>query len=611
MERITRAFVFRKQKLIFTVLFVLLFCIFVLVSLLFSSYSQRSIERNTINFMSLINYQIDLQINNAFASIDQVLFAGPLYPDFARTIREARAPGTVQSAERSRKINDFLRLSSWVVPYLHLITFVDNEGEFFGLQGWTPEHQETIRTNIRLLKDSGRNIFVTSTAARNWFESAEREIFSVLCILRDTDTGDRLGYVCVDIDFKDFIQRILSKQTGYQDNHFLVFEDSRFMFSDGDTEFSFSQIAGGKDITGELRSGMRRLLRQSVYRSIIDSDQYLFLMHRNARSGWVLVQYQDMRSIASSTRAAAGLYFGVITVLLLISISFLYILNLLTFRSVRQLIVGMKKVEHGEILPIDNPGSRDSEIGQLIISFNNMANNLRESIYRQYILKTQQKRTELKILQSQINPHFLANTLNLIQSIARADKNRIIPRITGNLIHMFRYSIDGRTEVRIGEEIDHIGKYTEIQELRFPGRCTVNYEIGPGVLDLKMIKFILQPLVENSYYHGIERTSRKGRITVRIAETESNRVCITVEDNGVGIEQGRLEKIREELDVQRDKLNTLDETEGVGIKNVCYRIRDYYGEDYGLEIFSTRGSGTTTKVTIPRQTFESGEAGSS
>jgi len=263
----------------------------------------------------------------------------------------------------------------------------------------------------------------------------------------------------------------------------------------------------------------------------------------------------------------------------------------------------MKRVEKGEIFPIDNPGNGDNEIGQLIISFNNMANNLRESIYRQYILKTQQQRTELKILQSQINPHFLANTLNLIQSIARAEQNKIIPKITKNLIHMFRYSIDGRTEVPVSEEIDHIQKYIEIQELRFPGRCTVEYDVGQGVLNLKMIKFILQPLVENSYYHGIERTSRKGRIAVRVMEVENDRICILVEDNGVGIEGEKLERIRKELEVQRDKLNILDDPEGLGIRNVCLRIKDHYGEDYGLEIFSTVDKGTTIKVIIPRQTF--------
>ena len=603
MRRIGKIFAFKKQRMIFTILFVLLFLLFVLASLFFTYYSQKRVEKNTINFMSLINYQIDLQITNAFRVIDRVLFAGTLYRDFSKIMSDYDDLDDIQYFDRSIKIYDFIKLSNWVNPYILSLTFVDNSGDFFNVMGGTENHQKNLFGNIDRLERSGNKLLMTPIEKNNWFFSVERQIFSVFSILNDTNSGERFGYACVDIDFKDFIERILSKQAGQQGNYFLIYENSRFVYGDGDAEFALTQITNGRDISIELPAALGGKLDQRVYRSTIDNDEYLFVMHTNERTGWLLVQYLNMKNIKTSNRAVAGLYFTVIILLLLISIIFIYILNQLTFRSVKELIVGMKRVEKGEIFPIDNPGNGDNEIGQLIVSFNNMANNLRESIYRQYILKTQQQRTELKILQSQINPHFLANTLNLIQSIARSEKNKIIPKITKNLIHMFRYSIDGRTEVPVSEEIDHIRKYIEIQELRFPGRCAVEYDVSRDVMTLKMIKFILQPLVENSYYHGIERTSRKGEIAVRVMEVENDRVCIQVEDNGVGIDEEKLERIRNELEVPRDKLNILDDTEGLGIMNVCLRIRDYYGDDYGLEIFSTVNKGTTVRVIIPRQTF--------
>jgi two-component system, sensor histidine kinase YesM len=603
MERFRKIFAFKTQRKVFALIFLVLVFLFILASLFFSYYSQKRIEKNTINFMSLINYQIDVQINNIFKSINRVLFVGTLYPDFIEVLSAYRDLDKIEDYERALKINEFIRLSNWVNPYILTLTFVDNEGTIFNVMGGTDRQLEHINENIDRLDKSGKNILLTPIDKNTWFNLVERNGFSVFGILNDTNSREKFGYACIDIDFKDFIEKILSKQTEYQGNYFLIYENARLIYSDGNNEFGYSQITSGKDISGQLQSSLGKRSFQNVFRSSIDNEEYLVVMHTNERTGWVLAQYQNIRKIKSSNRAVSFLYFAIIIPLLLISIFFLYILNQSTFKSVRKLVAGMEKVEKGEIVPIENPEKGDYEIGQLIDSFNNMANNLRESIYRQYILKTEQKRTELKILQSQINPHFLANTLNLIQSIARAEKNEIIPKISQNLIKMFRYSIDGRTEVFVREEIEHIKKYIEIQDLRFPGRCTVEYEINQDVLNLKMIKFILQPLVENSYYHGIERTSREGRILVRIVEIENDEICISVIDNGVGIEAGKLSKIKEELEVQRDKLVYLDDHEGLGIKNVCFRIKDYYGEKYGLEIFSTHGTGTTIKVIIPKQTF--------
>jgi two-component system sensor histidine kinase YesM len=261
----------------------------------------------------------------------------------------------------------------------------------------------------------------------------------------------------------------------------------------------------------------------------------------------------------------------------------------------------MKRAERGEMVAIDHPKRGDYEIGRLIESYNDMVNNLRESIYRQYVLKSEQKKAELRILQSQINPHFLANTLYLIQSIARRDSNKIIPKVTQNLIGMFRYSIDGRTEVPIYEEIEQIKRYVEIQELRFPDRFSVSYDIDAGILDARMIKFILQPLVENAFYHGIERTSRPGQILVSIQESGDGDIRILVRDNGMGIDEHTLREIRKELHMQRDKLDFRDESKWLGLKNVCFRIQDYYGERYGLEINSVLHKGTTVRVLISKR----------
>lgn len=204
------------------------------------------------------------------------------------------------------------------------------------------------------------------------------------------------------------------------------------------------------------------------------------------------------------------------------------------------------------------------------------------------------KDAELKLLQSQVNPHFLFNVLNTINSLAIIESATMTSEIVHTLSEMLRYTLKNTFNdlVQIRDEIDYMEKYVTIQRARIGERIQVKVEIPEELLILKTPYMILQPLVANAIVHGLYERPEAGLITVALKQ-EKKDVLITVSDNGVGIEPARLKRIletEEELDSQ---------STGVGLRNTHRRLQYKYGEDYGIQITSALGEGTQVHVRIP------------
>lgn len=212
------------------------------------------------------------------------------------------------------------------------------------------------------------------------------------------------------------------------------------------------------------------------------------------------------------------------------------------------------------------------------------------------------KRVELYTLQSQINPHFLYNTLDSIRSRAMLDGNREIAEMTEVLSRFFRYCIiyDERL-VRIREELDHIRDYFYIQKYRFEDRFETQIELeNDGILDYYIPKMTLQPLVENAMVHGLERVRRRGLLSIRIVETRGA-VILTVSDNGVGMDAQQLEKMNQRMRQMRyEGSRKGGGHSGIAAANVNAQIMILFGEEYGIRYRSLPDVGTDAEVMIPR-----------
>lgn len=214
-------------------------------------------------------------------------------------------------------------------------------------------------------------------------------------------------------------------------------------------------------------------------------------------------------------------------------------------------------------------------------------------------IKLSQKEAELNSLQNQINPHFLYNTLESIRGAALYHGIHEIASMSKSLSLLFRYSISERVLVSVKEELQHLENYISIQNFRFEDKFELQYNIPPELINYKILKLTLQPLIENSIKHGLEMKLGKGTIKIEILSLESN-IKLIISDDGLGIQPKKLEELNRAL--ANEKSRNTDESvrtgTGIGVMNVNSRIKLYFGEQYGLR-FREALTGTTVEITLP------------
>ena len=207
----------------------------------------------------------------------------------------------------------------------------------------------------------------------------------------------------------------------------------------------------------------------------------------------------------------------------------------------------------------------------------------------------EKRQLEFAVLHTQINPHFLYNTLYSIKGLSDMGLNQDASAMITALSNYFRISISkGKEIISLEEEFTHIRNYLFIQEMRYGDHFEYTVELDDSLKSYHIIKLTLQPLIENAIYHGVKQIRRKGKIAVRTYELDSS-ICIEVIDNGLGIDEQRLVEIREELENKKN-----DTTIGIGLRSVHERIRIHFGKPYGLMIESAEEQGTKISVMIPK-----------
>ena len=257
-------------------------------------------------------------------------------------------------------------------------------------------------------------------------------------------------------------------------------------------------------------------------------------------------------------------------------------------RRLEKLKKTMAEVDEGN-LEVELVSTERDEIGDLTRGFNQMLSRIRQLIQEVYESRIRQKQYEMTALRAQINPHFLYNSLSLINWKALEIGSDDISKATLALSRYYRTSLNkGKNTMSIREEIDNVRSYLQIQEMFHNYSFTVKMDVAEDILDYRTLNLILQPLAENAIAHGIDRRrgSEPGVITIS-GRRDGDCVVLSVADNGVGMEQEKAQTILTE------------KSSGYGVRNVNSRIQLEYGEAYGLSIESEPGKGTKVTVRIP------------
>ncbi len=242
-------------------------------------------------------------------------------------------------------------------------------------------------------------------------------------------------------------------------------------------------------------------------------------------------------------------------------------------------------------IPSDVQKEKD-EISIICEKFNSMCDNLEEYINKYYISKINEKNAEMKTLQSSINPHFLYNTLESIRMKAIINNDKEVARMIYMLAHLFRSQLKEKDIITIKSELEYCDKFLELYKFRYANKILYTVECEEDLLEKEIIKFILQPLIENYFVHGIRLENNDNKILIKISHI-SNFIIITIEDNGKGIPKEKLNTLREKIK------NEENDTQMVGILNVNQRIKIKYGSDYGLALDSEEGKGTKITIKLP------------
>lgn len=327
-----------------------------------------------------------------------------------------------------------------------------------------------------------------------------------------------------------------------------------------------------------------------------NTEGYSVVKKESSVTGWTVYVYEPRKLVLRSANSMITM----IVVAFVVAVAGAAAASIFTTgfitRRINKLKYSMAKVENGDFDAVINTQDKD-EIGDLIHSFNSMTTQIKNLITQVYEGRISQKESEMRALRAQINPHFLYNSLSLINWKAIEYEQEDISEITLALSNYYRTSLNkGKNILSFEQELSNMQSYLKIQQIMHDNSFDVVINVSEEVMPCESLNLILQPLVENAIDHGIDLlTDRKGVITVeaRMQTDEEGKklVCVTVSDNGVGMDK---ETAQNFLTVQ---------SKGYGARNVNDRIRLYYGESYHLEVQSIPDEGTTITIKFPAKPY--------
>lgn len=308
---------------------------------------------------------------------------------------------------------------------------------------------------------------------------------------------------------------------------------------------------------------------------------------------WKIVGVSFTDEVAQSVKRQIAVGMAVALLFsLIISVTVYFLLSRTVTRPVRRLVSSMQSFEkQAETYKYKADKANVVEFSTLSASFEHMVHmiqSLMEKVHNEEIVL---RKTELKALQAQINPHFLYNTLDSIQWMCEQDNSKEAVEMVGALAKLFRISIShGNEFITIRDELRHAESYLIIQSYRYKNQFTYSFDVDESLLEYMCNKITIQPFIENAIYHGLDRMVDEGEIRICV-HGDGKDIVITVSDNGLGMTKEQCETI-----LKKDR----SDSKGIGVKNVNDRLKIYFGDEYGISIDSELDVGTTVTIRIPK-----------
>jgi len=424
-------------------------------------------------------------------------------------------------------------------------------------------------------KPIGRNI-------DNIFRYSADEVFSISKAVVDYHTKEIKGVILIDIKLDVIKSVIENSKPGTAGFIYIV---------DSNKNIVYTPV---NNIVYRINNDWIKNINNEIIIKNINGENYQLTKVSSEYTGWetigVFPESEGLRIIKYIRYYS--LVIGIVA--LIIAEGLIIIFTKSIVKPIQKLKQLMKKAQDGDFTVSFNTKYSD-EIGELGSSFNTMVKEINNLINLVQIEEKSKRIAEINVLQAQIKPHFMYNTLDTIRWMAEEHNEEDIVEIIEAFTNLLRISLSkGKEMISVKDELNHVQSYLIIQKIRYEEKLDYEIQFDENILEYQLIKLILQPLVENAIYHGIKEKRGNGKILIT-GKIEGDMLCFTVSDNGKGMEEEVLNKINKMLTNSGENKIEI----GYGIFNVNERIRIIYGEKYGLKYKSVYGEGTIVELRHP------------
>lgn len=423
---------------------------------------------------------------------------------------------------------------------------------------------------------------ISASHTQNYLKNEGKWVFSLSAAIMEENKI--LGIVLIDMSYKNLTDMCNDIQLGEKGYVYIVGQGQEMIYHPK------QQLI----YSGILQEDLARVMQQEEgsFTEVLEAKR-LVTVHSLKQVGWRVVGVSYIGELLVSKQEI--IIPLIILTLLALVVAFLISKRIVsqTAKPIRELTEHMQEIELGKLGVEIDTQSDTEEIQCLTASFKEMVYKIEGLIEQVEDNQKKLRKSELKVLQSQINPHFLYNSLDTIIWLGEREECEKVVQMTAALARYFRLSLSkGKEVITIYEEVEHVKHYLQIQKIRYASKLAYTIEVSPDIFDEMIVKIVLQPLVENALYHGIKDLEEGGYIRV-LGFREGNNIILEVYDNGKGMSHEQIKNIL------KAPSSTSITKGGVAIKNVHERIQVYFGQDYGLSYESEYGKWTKVRITIP------------
>lgn len=427
---------------------------------------------------------------------------------------------------------------------------------------------------------------ISSSHVQNILEGSYQWVVTVSKALLNPHTQKVEGLFFVDLNYSSISKQCENISLGDRGYLYILDKDGRYIYHPQ------QQL-----IYGGLKTELSKEVIDMQKGSFITGEgenRKLYTVSTSSNTGWTVVGVAYLDDLMKGSAEATSLYGITALALSTMAILFSMLISREITRPIRELEKAMVHVQKGHFDNAEFSVNGKNEIANLGQSFNIMTGRIQNLMEENIQEQKEKRKNELRALQSQINPHFLYNTLDSIIWMAEGGKKDEVVLMTSSLAKLLRQSISNEKEfVTIAQEIAYTQSYLTIQKMRYRDQLEYMVDVDQEIMQAEIVKLVIQPLVENAIYHGIKYLEHKGMIAV-MGGRVGDEIHLIVQDNGVGMERDVLCHILEPK-APGVKSNR------VGVYNVHHRLQLHYGPGYGLRYESTPGIGTTVYVIIPAE----------